>query len=230
MSNLSERVYNTVKQRILQWEYPPGHHLTEDALCEEFEVSRIPVREALRMLEENTFVEKIPHRGCRVRQPNLAEINEIYAVRLALETHVVAQLAAEGMDAATWQALFETWDQIERDLESQPASAPQFPEDIAEWAGLDQAFHETLAQAAGNNFMCDMLRMIDERLHFLRLMDITTSDRLLMTCQQHLAVLRQIEARDVMAAQAAIRKNVEFGNSNVKTALHAALAKSIYGT
>lgn len=229
MSNLSEKVYNAVKRRILYWEYPPGYHLTEDALCEEFEVSRIPVREALRMLEENTFVEKIPHRGCRVRQPNLAEINEIYAVRLALETHVVAHLAAEGMTAEAWDALYTTWHEIEHGLESQGILNPQSPENIAEWARLDQAFHETLAQAAGNTFLCDMLRMIDERLHFLRLMDITTSDRLMLTCQQHLAVLRQIQARDVAAAQAAIRKNIEFGNSNVKLALHAALAKSIYG-
>ncbi|MDQ2691396.1 MAG: GntR family transcriptional regulator, partial [Chloroflexota bacterium] len=52
-STLSTDVFSTLKERIIRWEYAPGHRLTEERLCEEFGVSRSPVREALRMLVEN---------------------------------------------------------------------------------------------------------------------------------------------------------------------------------
>jgi DNA-binding GntR family transcriptional regulator len=64
-------LYDTLKGRILRWEYPPGHRFTEETLCKEFGVSRSPVRETLRMLEEQGLVDKVPYRGCTVKQLNL---------------------------------------------------------------------------------------------------------------------------------------------------------------
>lgn len=226
-SNLTAIIYNQLKQRIIQWEYPPDYHLTEDALCQEFNVSRIPVREALRMLEENNLVEKIPHRGCMVKQPNLTEVNEIYDVRLALETHVVELLTRNGMNKKLWQELYDTWQKIEQDLNSPESSFGQ--QGVEYYAELDQAFHAILALAAGNHFLCDTLNMIDERLHFLRLMDITSSDRLLTTCEQHLTILKYIKTGDIDLSKNALQTNINFGHNNVQAALHAALAKSVFG-
>ena len=74
-SSRSEEIFETLKSRIIRWDYPPGYRLTEDTLCSEFSVSRIPVREALHMLVENNLVDRVPHRGCTVKQLNLGEIN-----------------------------------------------------------------------------------------------------------------------------------------------------------
>src|SRR5690606_15797553 len=104
------------KQRIINWDYPPGYHLTEDAIRQEFNVSRIPVREALRMLEEKNFVEKIPHKGCTVKQPNLNEIHEIYETRMVLEFHIVKTLASTGIDETIWQNLHDTWANLEQEI------------------------------------------------------------------------------------------------------------------
>ncbi len=49
-ANLSAQIFAVIKDRIIRWEYPPGHRFTEQELCEEFDVSRSPIREALRML------------------------------------------------------------------------------------------------------------------------------------------------------------------------------------
>lgn len=222
-SNLSTTIYETLKQRIIFREYPADHHLTEDAICQEFNVSRIPAREALRMLQEKNLVRKIPHRGCTVIQPDLDEIKEIYAVRQTLELYVVEQLARHGMPDDAWRAIHDQWQEIEDRLRDPDAAATEVnSEDMAE---LDRNFHEGLARAVGNQFLCDMLRTVDERLHFIRVMDITSTERLLETCKQHLTILRHIRNNDVEAAKEALRKNVEYGHGNVQSALQAALKK-----
>ncbi len=221
--NLSTTIYKTLKQRIIFREYPAGHHLTEEAICHEFEVSRIPAREALRMLEEKNLVQKIPHRGCTVIQPGLEEIKEIYAVRQTLELYVVEQLARNGMAEDAWQATYHTWKQIEDRLHAANGAAAAV--DSEQMAELDRDFHEGLARATGNHFLCDMLQTVDERLHFIRVMDITSSERLLETCKQHLTILKHIKDGEVDAAREALRKNVQYGHGNVQSALQAAMEK-----
>src|SRR5437867_13404471 len=60
-------IFTALKSRIIRWEYPPGYRFTEEEICKEFGVSRSPVRETLRMLEEHGLVDKVPYRGCTVR-------------------------------------------------------------------------------------------------------------------------------------------------------------------
>lgn len=219
--NLSQEIFDTLKNRIIKWEYPPGQRLTEEGLCGEFGVSRIPIREALRMLEDSKLVDKVPHRGCTVKQPDLREINHLYDVRLALELFVVEQLATQGMDQSAWQRLYQTWNNL---LLTDPLAI-----DTAHLARQDELFHEGLAQATGNRVMLEWLHNINERLYFLRMYDITTAERLVQTCQQHLHVLGCIQAREVKAAREAIQVNIAFGRSNIETALKEALVRAYLG-
>ena len=101
LSGLSASIVATLKERIVGWNYPPEHRLTELGLCREFGVSRSPVREALRALVTNGFVRKLANRGYAVRQLDLYEIQELYDLRTALELHVVEQLAAPARGGAS---------------------------------------------------------------------------------------------------------------------------------
>ena len=76
--NLSARLVATLKERIVRWDYPPGHRFTEEGLCQEFGVSRSPVREALHVLSVRGLVDKIPHQGYTVKQLDINEIDELY--------------------------------------------------------------------------------------------------------------------------------------------------------
>src|SRR5215212_2156601 len=107
--SLSTPIFVTLKERIIRWAYPPGLRVTEEELCQEFGVSRAPVREALRMLAENGLVDKTLHRGCTVKLPDLTEVHDLYDLRLALELFVVAQLAERGMAEEQWSKLHQTW-------------------------------------------------------------------------------------------------------------------------
>ena len=217
--NRSAEIFQTLRSRIIGWEYPPGYRLTEEALCQEFNVSRIPVREALQHLEENNLVEKKPHQGCTVRQLNQKEINELYDVRLALEGFVVEQLAKNGMDQTAWQELHNHWQSL---YQTEPSEVL----DPSLLANEDQAFHETLAQATGNESLFNILKDINERLGFVRATDITTLDRLLETCQQHLPILDYIKSGDAHKAREAMCMNIEYGRSNVDAALKDVLSRA----
>ena len=77
MSTLSASIVATLTERIISWQYPPEHRLTEEGLCREFAVSRSPAREALLVLATNGFVRRSANRGYVVRQVNLRELEEL---------------------------------------------------------------------------------------------------------------------------------------------------------
>jgi DNA-binding GntR family transcriptional regulator len=215
-SALSTEVFTALKERIIHWEYPPAHRFTEEELCEEFGVSRSPVREALQMLVENGLVMKEAYRGYTVRQPDLEEIHDLYDVRLALEFFVVESLALNDMPETNWKQLRDTWQNI----------LDHLPQSTADFAANDEAFHEDLAAQTGNQALVQYLRNIDERLHFVRTTDITTPERLAETCQQHLKILDCIKAGEVGQAREAIRQNIENGRKKVEVAIREVLVRS----
>jgi DNA-binding GntR family transcriptional regulator len=215
----ASEIFETLKQRILHWEYPPGHRFTEEELCREFAMSRSPVREALRMLEEHNLVDKVPYRGCTVKQPDPNELNELYDVRLILERAVVEQLATQGMPPDIWERQSEIWRTLSR--------VTSYAEvDGAELAQRDRTFHEELALATGNRTLHGLLRDINERLHFIRMTDITSVERLWETCRQHLTLLEHIAVGDAAAARAAMQDNIEGARIHVKSAIKEALARA----
>ena len=216
-SNLSASIVATLKERIIHWQYPPEHRLTEAELCQKFSVSRSPVREALRTLATDGFVKKMPNRGYAVKQYNLREIEELYEVRLALELFVVECLANRGtpmkddMDALkrTWTGLLNGSSKKDEEL-----------------ARLDTLFHETLAHAAGNKSLLRQLRAINERLLLFRMIDFGKAHRVESTCYQHLEILKRIAAKDISGARKAMQRNIEEGRNNVHAAIKDALARA----
>jgi len=216
-SNLSASIVATLKERIIHWQYPPEHRLTEAELCQKFGVSRSPVREALRTLATDGFVKKMPNRGYAVKQYNLREIEELYELRLALELFVVECLANRGtpmkddMDALkrTWTGLLNGSSKKDEEL-----------------ARLDTLFHETLAHAAGNKSLLRQLRAINERLLLFRMIDFGKAHRDESTCHQHLEILKRIAAKDISGARKAMQRNIEDGRNNVHAAIKDALARA----
>lgn len=214
--NLSTDIFKTLKDRIIVFQYPPGYRFTEEALCAEFGVSRSPVREALRMLVENDLVDKTPYKGYSVKQLDLKEIHELYDLRLALETFVVERLAQRGISGKDLQPLIEIWKKL-RKAELTDSSI---------FSVKDEEFHETLAALLGNQSLLQQIRSIDEKLHFIRMSDITTIARLRTTCEQHLRILDCLKEEDVQGAREAMLVNIEAGRKNVDHAIKEALAKA----
>lgn len=216
LSGLSASIVGTLKERIVGWQYPPEHRLTEQGLSREFGVSRSPVREALRALVTNGFVRKMQNRGYAVRQLDLREMEELYDVRTALELYVVERLARVASGRKELEALRETWKGI-------LVGPRRKGEELAQ---LDARFHETLAELAGNRMLLEQLRAINERLLVFRMIDFSEPERTESTCRQHMKVIERIVARDAGGARAAMRRNIDDGRNIVHHSIKEALAKA----
>src|ERR1700722_19372638 len=98
MASSAEKLVRSLADRISAkisaGDYPPGSRLRQEALAEEFSVSRTPIREALRQLEVKGIIQHLPNQGATVRAPNAREIREAYQVRAELEG-LAAALAIE---------------------------------------------------------------------------------------------------------------------------------------
>lgn len=218
--NLSTDVFSVLKERIIRWEYAPGYRFTEEGLCEEFGVSRSPVREALRMLVENNLVDKTPHKGYSVKQLDMQEIHELYEVRMALETYVIERLTRNDYRENEWNELYRTWQNLRQATLTNSA-------DIAK---MDEEFHEEIASWTGNRTLLLQIRSIDERLHFIRTTDITSPERLEATCEQHLKILDCIKEKNFECGREALQTNIEDGRKNVDHAIKEALARAYLGS
>ena len=180
-SNLSQAIFDRVSERCCTGAMCRESVFTEESLCDEFKVSRSPVREALQMLADRRLIEKKPRQGYVVKQLNLTEIHELYDLRLVLETYIVEQVCKTGMDEATCRAE-AAWTQVYEAL----------PEMIADPVTADENFHLALASAVGNRAILEMLASIGARIRFVRMFDITNAERLKATCVQHLEILEAI--------------------------------------
>lgn len=208
----SEFVFKRLEQRILSWKYLPGHHLKEDEICAEFNVSRIPVREALSRLSQIHLVERKPNFGCTVKKWTVDELTEFYELRLALESYVVETLAREGTPESVFAPLIEEWQQYRDFSEESVVSG-------IDWSRRDENFHITICQALGNRQILTTLRDVNARLRFLRVKDINSPERIRISSNQHLAILKAILSGDSETAKRTLRKNIYTGKSNVESSL-----------
>jgi DNA-binding GntR family transcriptional regulator len=95
LMTLPEQIAEHIFTAIASGEYAPGDRIREEALAEQFEVSRGPVREALRILEKDSVVRILPNRGAHVTQLSVKEVDDIFEIRSTLSAAMVARFTAE---------------------------------------------------------------------------------------------------------------------------------------
>lgn len=93
---IGDMAYSVIREAILSGVLAPGQHLRQDLLAESLDISRIPVRSALFQLESDGLVEMRPHRGAVVRTLTARQVDEIFDIRIQLESHAL-RLAIAGM-------------------------------------------------------------------------------------------------------------------------------------
>ena len=218
-SHLGPQILRSLRERILNWHYPPGFHLGEAALCAEYAASRVPVRVALRALAEQGLVDQVPNQGCYVKQPDVAGIHQLYDLRLALELFVVERLAETGPPAELAARVRAYWEPLLHIRANAPVNGDELVQ-------ADEEFHLGLARAVGNAHIVETLEDINERLRFVRLAVTTTSHRVQATAGEHLAVLEALCRKNGEAARRALRQNINEARNKVELALARALTSS----
>ncbi|MGV9967849.1 GntR family transcriptional regulator [Streptomyces olivaceus] len=111
--SLSEQIYASLRQEIVEGQLRPGHRLVELTIAKRFGVSQAPVREALRRLSQEGLAVNEPRRGTRIRQLTLREIEEIYEVRAELEAYAARRFVTAS-SAASAKALKRAYSGLAR--------------------------------------------------------------------------------------------------------------------
>lgn len=151
--SMSEIVRRAVEEKIIYGELMPGSRLFEEELVEQFNISRSPIREALKILEHDGLVLIEPRRGARVAQLSITDLDEVYATRVALESLAAAQ-AAEHCGEDEKERLYEDLSSLEN------AFATELPQ---EFFKANVAITNSIHEISRNKTLARLLRSIDKQ-------------------------------------------------------------------
>jgi DNA-binding GntR family transcriptional regulator len=189
---VTDALVETLRDEIVRGDLIPGQYLRLEEIAGRFDVSTMPVREALRDLEAEGLVTIFPHRGAIVTRLSADELQDIYDIRMVLE-EMATRFAVPLMTEATLDELTSLLDQME-----------DHQGHVATLVKLNLQFHTTLYATSGRSHLCELNRMLRCRTqHYLHLYSVEVgSDNFLQTQGEHRAILEACRRGD--AEQAAI--------------------------
>ncbi len=196
--SIPEAVADSLQQRILSGEFKEGDALVQETLASEYQVSRMPIREALRQLEATGLVAMAMHKGAVVRSLPLDQIAELFELRALLEGDILAHAAPKiteaQLDAA--EAILEALEQAYHAGE------------VGRWGELNWQFHRSLYVAGGRVQSLALAQTVNVqtdryvRLHLLLTHAIKGAE------MEHRELIRLCRARDADGAVAFLRKHI----------------------
>lgn len=204
--SLTDRIVVELRRRIISGELGEGVPLRQEALATELGVSRIPIREAIRQLEAEGFVHSEMHKGTVVRALSLAEIQELFDIRVHLET---------------W--LFET--AIPRLTEEDFAEAERLTEEtmiggnVENWGELNWQFHKVLYAPSGRTVALSLLKSVHDNANRYVNLQIAVAKDVELELADHRALIAYARLRDSERAVDMLRRHIERVAGNLMRSL-----------
>ncbi len=207
---LPERIAASLREAIVSGELPAGTRLVELDVAKRFSVSRVPLREAFRMLAGEGLVTIAPHRGAMVSEVSEVELIELFGVRALLEGHACAQLAAQP-DA---QAL-DRLDLMVADMKSAVRRRR-----FELYYALAADFHDALVQAGGGQVLWQMYEQIRRMLRRYQAAMAGLPESPRRSIAEHEEILGAIRRGDAVAAEDAAKAHVHALVDRYRAASH----------
>jgi len=196
---LRETVCEVLRDAIRRGVLEPGERLMEVQLAEELGISRTPVREAIRKLEQEGYVIMMPRRGTYVSSVSVHDVKEIFEIRSALES-LATGLATRRIEPEELERLRALLIEIEGHIQRR---------DIDKIVKTDIEFHGLLYQVSRNDRLVTIISNLKEQLARFRTLSMSYPGRLHETLQEHRAMVEAIAAGDVDAARDAAEHHME---------------------
>jgi DNA-binding GntR family transcriptional regulator len=211
----ADEVYEQLKRDVAEFLLVPGDRFTENEISERLGVSRTPVRQALFRLQQEGYVEVLFRSGWRVLPFDFEQFEQLYDLRMVLETTAVHRLCAEGERASgtnqVLDALVAIWLVPLAERSSDTAQ-------VSQW---DEEFHCALVAAAGNLEMARVHRDVTDRIRIIRRLDFTKQARIDATYDEHAKILQAIQHKRGDQAAMLLRAHIEISQAEVrKITLH----------
>ena len=184
-SSLTEEIADVVRERILRGEYELGEKIKENQIATELSVSRTPIREAFKLLENEGLIDYIPNRGCFAKGFTKQDVEDIYAVRGSLE-ELAVMWAVERILPEEITALEEQCDMMEFYTRKK---------DVKIVLELNSGFHDVIYASARSRFLAQVLRSYKAYLDKTRKSIFYEQDYLESILKEHRAILEAIKER-----------------------------------
>ena len=207
---LADRVYQVLRERILQGAYEPGQKLNLAQLARDLEVSNTPVREAMARLERVGLVETVPYCGPKVKRLSPAQVADVFDVRIALE-ELAVRLVAQREEPHALRGMAAALAAHERVCHQ---------EDTEATIDADRAFHDALVQASGNSVLLEMLPTLSDRTRLLLELNAPRPEErdreaALRGLQGHRRILESLQDGDAEAAAQALRRELTLAKEHL---------------
>ena len=209
--NRGDYVFDTLKLEILNLELKPGQAISENEICARFDVSRTPVREALRRLQEQGFVNTVPYSGTYVTLLNLDDIKQMIYMRVAVELMVMRDF----MKIETPLLLEEIRHQIrcQELLIQTPGFEPE------QFYSMDRQMHAIWFNATGRTKLWDFIQA--QQLHYtrFRMLDFVTETDFTRIIKEHSNLLQLLEQKEEKTLEDALKEHLYISMTRMKYAI-----------
>ncbi|MPM59357.1 hypothetical protein SDC9_106197 [bioreactor metagenome] len=210
-------VFQTLRDMAISYQLRPGERLSEIELAAQLGVSRTPVREALARLVTEGFLEPCT-RGYMRRPLQVQDVLDLYEARMAVERECLRY----AVERATDVQIAEMQSFLNLSRAAPPGTA------VRELVELDEAFHNRIAAMSGNAELARMLGNLNERVRFIRWIDMENVGRD-STQKEHGAIADAIAQRDAKAAAALMDDHIALRREQIVDAVTQGLARIFLG-
>ena len=195
---ISTNLYLQLQKDILTGKLKNGQKLTEQVICEEYNVSRTPVREALRQLESDGLVENILNRGCFVVGLSLQDFEDLFELRKIYEIQAV-KWAIERITEEEMEALDETFEFME---------FYTLRNDIDKMLTINEGFHQIIYEASHNRMLQQFCSSYQTYMKYLRKDEEYPDDYLANVLEEHRQIFKAFIETDVEAGAEAMEQHI----------------------
>ena len=206
--NREDMVYQVLKKEILDLDLKPGQVIKENEICERFSVSRTPVRDALRMLQEQGFVVTVPYRGIFVTLLSLSNIKQMIYMRVAVETMVMRDFT----EIATPLIMEDIYYMLRK--QKALIQTPDFKPE--QFYRLDAELHGIWFEATKKKKLWEMLQ--EQQLHYtrFRMLDFVTETDFDRIIHEHEQLIGFLERQDIAGMEKALKEHLYFSMKRMR--------------
>ena len=198
--SVSEQIAEHISQAILLGEYQPGQRIPEQSIADQYQVSRGPVREALRLLEHEAVIEILPRRGAQVTSLSVEEVVDIFNIRASL-IGLCVRLVVENLQP-------DQFSQIE-ELVNRLSEISTKPESTNEYLSISFRLSLYMGRNSGNERLYELVRSLSRQTVRYTSLGLSTPERRQRSAEVWQIMLKAIKKRDGEAAECACRTLVE---------------------
>jgi DNA-binding GntR family transcriptional regulator len=208
--SLTSAVAEKLRDQIIRGEIAEGTQLRQDAIATQYQVSRIPVREALRQLDAEGLIAIVPNRGAVVPALSPDDIEELFSIRALLEPEVlkrsIPHLTEEDLSEA--EAILRTYvSELRRD------------DHVSGWGRLNWQFHSILYSRANLPRSMAIIRNVNNSGERYTRLQLYLTHGMKRANEEHHRILELCRQRDVAAACKLLREHIEYAGQSLKRVL-----------